>query len=254
MATIRGKKGNFNDTLVGTNKADTIYGLDGDDTIRAGADNDYAYGGNGADYLSGEAGHDRLYGEDGDDILVGGDGHDLMDGGAGSDTLSGDAGEDDLWGGDGTDTLSGGAGIDELIGGLGADVMTGGADRDYFFWYSRLDALDGDTITDFQPGLDVLGMLPQGDAADANVVMAGRQQWEFVGTTAGAPLANGNGQATVNYDGNGNTVLQLFNADGDTQADFTLTVNGVLQPGQLQIYAFSQTTSAFIDPMILIGP
>lgn len=253
MATIRGKKGNVNDTLVGTNRADVIYGLDGNDTIRGGADNDYGYGGNGTDHLFGEAGHDRLYGEDGNDILEGGDGHDLLDGGAGTDTLVGDAGEDDLWGGDGVDTLSGGAGIDELIGGLGADILTGGTDRDYFFWYSRLDALDGDTITDFQPGVDVLGMLPQGDAADANTVMPGRQHWELV-TTAGAPLANGNGQATVNSDGNGNTVLRLFNNDGDTQADFTLTVNGVLTPAEVQIYTFSQSTNAFTDPLILIGP
>lgn len=252
MATIRGKKGISNDTLNGTNKVDYIYGYDGDDRINAGADNDYAYGGNGDDILFGNAGHDRLYGEDGTDHLEGGDGHDLLDGGTGTDTLIGDAGEDDLWGGGGDDILVGGTGIDELIGGLGADTLTGGADKDYFFWTQRLDAMAGDLITDFEAGTDVLGML--GATADANTNLAGLQQWEFV-PTVGTPLANGNGQATVHYDANANTTtLQLFNNDGDSQADFTLTVNGYFQPEQLQIFALNQSSGAFTDPMILFTP
>lgn len=253
MATIRGKKGNFNDTLTGTNKVDYIYGYDGQDTINAGADNDYVYGGEGADKLFGGDGHDRIYGESGNDRLEGGNGHDLLDGGGGVDTLIGDTGEDDLWGRDGDDNLTGGAGIDELIGGLGSDTLTGGADRDYFFLDSRLDAIAGDIIADFEPGIDILGFL--GTIGDANTNLAGNQQWQFVGTAAGPSLANGNGQATVNYDeASGTTTLQLFNNDNDTQADFTLTLNGHFQPDQLQIFNFDSATGAFTDPTILIPP
>jgi Ca2+-binding RTX toxin-like protein len=71
---------------LGTDGADTIYGVSspeqivagsGDDTVQAGAGNDLIYGGWGNDALLGGDGNDIIYGEGGDDS---------MDGGLGSDT------------------------------------------------------------------------------------------------------------------------------------------------------------------------
>lgn len=59
-----------------------------------------------------------------------------------------------ITGGAGNDTLSGTPGDDILTGGIGRDTLSGGAGRDQFVYASVLDG--GDTITDFQPGLDVI--------------------------------------------------------------------------------------------------
>jgi Ca2+-binding RTX toxin-like protein len=64
------------DTLSGTDQADTVLAL-------AGRDN-----------ISGTAGNDFLFGQSGNDTLDGGDGNDVLNGGAGSDTLTGGKGKD----------------------------------------------------------------------------------------------------------------------------------------------------------------
>ncbi|MBD0866339.1 MAG: hypothetical protein GDA36_12510, partial [Rhodobacteraceae bacterium] len=78
-------------------------------------------------------------------------------GSAHGDTLIGDAGSNTLTGGEGNDTLIGGAGADTLNGGAGADTLTGGAGADVFV-FAAFDfvfaAFDGDSITDFQDGVD----------------------------------------------------------------------------------------------------
>ncbi|WP_268750508.1 calcium-binding protein, partial [Paracidovorax avenae] len=65
--------GDGNDSIVGTNQADTMRGGAGNDDLRGGAGNDT---------LLGEDGNDGLYGEAGDDVLDGGAGNDFLDGGA----------------------------------------------------------------------------------------------------------------------------------------------------------------------------
>lgn len=101
-----------NDTLLGTDGANTfkgyggreiisgrggndkLYGGDDADKIYGGADNDKVYGGDGADRLYGSAGADTLYGEDGNDFLDGGfGGTDLLYGGGGADDFQFDKGE-----------------------------------------------------------------------------------------------------------------------------------------------------------------
>ena len=74
LMTQQGTAGN--DTLYGTEGADTLDGLDG---------NDYIYGDVGADRLVGGDGNDRLYGEEDNDTLHGGAGNDRLDGGSGTD-------------------------------------------------------------------------------------------------------------------------------------------------------------------------
>lgn len=51
-----------NDTIVGTDQADTINGGEDDDSISGGSGNDVIIGGKGADTISGDAGNDKLTG------------------------------------------------------------------------------------------------------------------------------------------------------------------------------------------------
>ena len=64
---------------------DSLNGSDSADTLNAGP---------GDDVLTGNAGNDTLNGGDGDDILDGGAGNDLVDGGLGHDVLTGGPGQD----------------------------------------------------------------------------------------------------------------------------------------------------------------
>ncbi|NEN92076.1 MAG: calcium-binding protein [Okeania sp. SIO3H1] len=112
------------------------------------------------DFLSGLGGDDTLNGFDGRDWLVGGGGNDLLRGGDDDDILAGRIGNDILLGGDGDDILSGGQGRDRINGGAGNDTLTGGASIDRFIFNTNdtfsTDDLGIDTITDFNPGQDLI--------------------------------------------------------------------------------------------------
>ena len=95
-------------------KANAVLGFYGNDTL---------LGSNRSDSLFGDAGNDHLRGRKEDDQLAGGNGEDLLKGGGGSDTLDGGEGNDRLLGGGGRDTLTGGRGRDRLIGGGGYDIF-----------------------------------------------------------------------------------------------------------------------------------
>ena len=66
-----------NNTIIGRDVADELYGFGGNDTIEGRGGNDELYGGTG---------NDTLLGGDGDDLLVGGTGADILEGGNGNDT------------------------------------------------------------------------------------------------------------------------------------------------------------------------
>jgi Ca2+-binding RTX toxin-like protein len=106
-------------------------------------------GGGGSDRLFGEEGSDRLFGEEGNDIIAGGGDADLLYGGAGK------------------DRLRGGIGDDILVGGSGKNSLTGGAGADGFMLSRSFNVLD--TITDFQDGIDLLG-LPDGTCLSQLVI------------------------------------------------------------------------------------
>ena len=155
----------------GAEASPVVVGTREDDKIRANAANGTLGGGTfygraGDDLIVGSKGEDTLYGGDGDDVLKGDKGalsagsDDTIYGGAGRDRLIGKAGNDALFGGDGDDRLIGDDGDDVLGGGLGDDRLTGdrhgeGGGADTFI----LSAFEGfDTITDFEVGLDKIGL------------------------------------------------------------------------------------------------
>lgn len=130
-----------NDTIIGNDLANKLYGNDGNDTIDGGIGKDILYGGNGNDILTGGFDTNQLWGGDGNDTasyagrtgvvyadLAGGygmvdyavaDNYDSIEnlvGGSGRNTLVGNAGANQLTGGALNDLLYGGDGDDILIG------------------------------------------------------------------------------------------------------------------------------------------
>lgn len=174
-----------NDSITGTDGADTLdagagndklYGLAGNDTLSGGEGNDLIEGGAGADNIGGGAGNDTIYGytqvsvenaEDGNDSMNGRGGNDTIYGGTGNDSMNGSAGNDKLYGGTGDDTMGGDLrpdslpsgvtlesdeflkyGNDQLDGGDGNDSMNGGAGNDKLLGGAGNDTIGGD----FDPG------------------------------------------------------------------------------------------------------
>jgi Ca2+-binding RTX toxin-like protein len=103
-----------------------------------------------ANTIKGNGGADNLYGMEGDDILYGytsdidtNNEKDNLYGGSGDDQLYGTAGENILDGGTGKDTLTGGDAIDTFVIRIGDGSTT---------------LVDADVITDFEDGIDVIGL------------------------------------------------------------------------------------------------
>jgi Ca2+-binding RTX toxin-like protein len=133
VGTVRADQiygGHGNDELFGRSGDDILHGEEGDDYLSGGDGVEELRGGVGNDHLEGDAGDDMLWGDEGDDYLDGGDGVDGLYGGSGNDRLEGEVGEDYLYGDTGVDVLDGGTGNDSLYGGDGDDTLTGGAGND----------------------------------------------------------------------------------------------------------------------------
>ncbi|HET9811480.1 MAG TPA: hypothetical protein VFP53_07260 [Sphingomicrobium sp.] len=189
--------------------------------------------GEGDDIIVGKKVADLLHGYGGDDQISGGGGNDRLFGDDGNDLVNGDDGDDDVRGGNGNDTLNGGTGNDSVNGGAGTDVMSGGAGADHFDFTAFSDSAGAavDRITDYS--------LASGDdlvfaALDANAGADGLQAWNYV-ETLGAPSGE-NGQATLTCDlATEMTTLNLYNNDGDTNADFTLAFSGQYGAGDIRL-------------------
>ncbi|MCT7958467.1 hypothetical protein [Laspinema palackyanum] len=148
MAVIQGTP--FDDTLLGTQGNNFIYGWQGNDVL-TGADGD--------DILYGDEGNDSLTGGNGNDLLAGSQGDDVFDGGDGNDILYGGQGDDILIGGLGGDRLFGDSGFDTFYLESGADTVTGGKDQDTFILFPPLGGntlVEAAIITDFNPLEDEL--------------------------------------------------------------------------------------------------
>lgn len=125
-------------------------------------------------------GDDQRHGGNAADIFYGYDGNDRFVGNKSADELYGMNGRDVLRGGFGKDILDGGAGRDHLHGGRNGDTLTGGGGADTFHFRnaSWSHKGDGDTITDFQTGVDRIKFGSAGDlsgvtAADIHIVSDG---------------------------------------------------------------------------------
>ena len=226
--------------LIGSSAADSINGTDDNDTIRGVGGSDTLSGMGGDDTLNGGAGDDILHDEDGADLLIGGAGNDTYWLGE-DDTIAPDAGgsfdmirtensmtlradiEDlDLLGSDdlngtgnasanllignaGSNRLIGLGGKDILAGYLGDDTLSGGAGSDLFalerVWFDHEHIY---RITDFQPGIDHIGLFGfgrLGDKVEAAEFHVGKQ------ATARSHLLiynSASGELMLDSDGSGN--------------------------------------------------
>lgn len=180
------KGGTGHDWMSGGGGRDKLYGELGNDTLLGGTEDDSLWGGDGNDTLSGDGGADMLSGSGGYDTasyarssagvnvdlmrswvntgdaagdtfssienLTGTAFDDTLRGSQIANVLDGGDGDDRLFGRAGGDTLMGGDGADHLDGGAWKDTLTGGAGSDSFYFANIAQA--GDTITDFQAGID----------------------------------------------------------------------------------------------------
>ena len=226
------------DTLTGTDAAnsinglggnDTIYGLGGNDTLDGGAGNDILDGGTGGDTLRGGIGNDTYHVDStldkitegsraGTDEVIAsvsytlatrvevekmtalGSGAINLTGNEFGQTLQGNDGANALSGMAGNDTLFGGNGADTLKGGLGGDVLWGGAGADLFAYAEKGRSIGNDQVMDFERGADKVDLRALA-ITSANVTSA---------------LSGGNMVLSIDADRNG-------------RADYTITLVGVTQ-------------------------
>jgi Ca2+-binding RTX toxin-like protein len=133
--------GNEDNIAIGTAQDDDIQGTDDSSNIEGTGD--VRYGGTGNDKLFGEGGDDTIRGKSGNDTLIGGAGNDVLLGYDGVGTTT--AADDDV-----------------LYGGLGKDILSGGNGSDTFVFKAGDGSTsfnDADTITDFQLGVDKIGLI-----------------------------------------------------------------------------------------------
>ena len=183
---------NFADILGGDNGNNTVSGNDGNDWLFGSGGLDALQGGNGNDVLEGGAGADALDGGAGTDVAsyrnaTSGIVLDLVNSANSSGDATGDSlnGVENIWGSvyndtirsnlsgggqvygfEGNDVLVGFSGNDVFYGGTGSDTITTGAGADDIFFLSYSNHTNqygtpepyegGDTITDFQHGVDHL--------------------------------------------------------------------------------------------------
>lgn len=154
-------------------------GGDGNDTITGNDSDNVLTGGAGSDSISGGVGFDFL------DMRGGG--NNFANGGNQSDTILGGSGNDELRGGKGRDSIMGGDGNDTIYSGLGFDTLTGGAGDDVFIvrgYDARFPFADLDpTITDFQDGIDHIGIEGVTNADIATILAAQQNLSGQVGVT-----------------------------------------------------------------------
>ncbi|RAI04340.1 hypothetical protein DLJ53_07815 [Acuticoccus sediminis] len=219
--------GGPNDDLIyGGPGRDYLLGDEGNDTINGNQDDDTIYGGPGRDVLSGGGADDIIYGEQGVDVLVGGFGNDTLYGDQAEDKLRGRWDDDVLYGGNGKDEILGNADDDKLfgqnapdflVGGLGADTISGGHGNDRFHYRTAAE-VDGDELTDFDTGNDIIALR----RFDANESEAGVQGFSFIGNDG---FSGDGGELRAVVQGGDTIVTGDVTGDGD--ADFVLTVLGV---------------------------
>ena len=146
LQAVRIDAGRGDDTVIGSQFADSIDGGWGDDLINGRSGDDTLQGGHGSDRLFGGAGRDRIEGGLGEDLLRGNAGIDLLDGGTEGDRLFGGPSRDALLGGEGDDTIRGGPGNDLIDGGDGWDLIVESSDKNFTLTDGQLDGQGRDQL------------------------------------------------------------------------------------------------------------
>jgi len=230
------------DILSGLGGNDSLTGGDGNDRLNGGAGADRMWGGQGDDLYFVDHARDRVSelpgqgadlvlstisfrlpgnvenltlggdqaingrGNDDANVIRGNSASNVLTGMGGDDTMNGGPGGDDSLNGErGDDRLFGGAGNDTLIGDLGTDTLVGGADADTFLYASTAESTPGagDTITDFESGLDTLDLA----LIDADTAIDGNQAFVFIDAAAfsgaAGELRYADGQLQADTDGDG---------------------------------------------------
>jgi len=217
---------------VGTNVnvSTQVYQGDGNDTFIGGDNQNLVFGSNGSDTITGGAGFDTVNYIDSSvgvsvDLAAGtavggfatGDELSSIEGLQGSDngnnSLYGDANDNTLIGGAFSDVLDGGAGDDFIISALGVDNMTGGAGADTFFTIGDYEGGFTGTITDFEVGDFISGTVNfQGPSGFFPIT--------WLGTAAFTGVIG-----ELRYEKTGGQTLLHMDTTGDGVANETLTIS-----------------------------
>ena len=236
-----------NDFLDGGTGNDVLDGGTGVDTMTGGAGDDTYYVDNVSDVVNDAAGQgvsDSLRSSTSyalsaaaeiefmfttdqnstDDLnFTGNDFNQYMAGNEGGNVLNGLGGADRLDGRGGNDQIFGGEGDDLLFGGAGTDLLSGGAGADQFVYYvtSETGHVLGtfDFITDFNAA--------QGDKInvsqmDSNKLVAGSQDWTFIGT--GDPFT---APGQIGFGTDGTNTFIILNDGNNINDGVAIQISGV---------------------------
>lgn len=150
-------------------------------------------------------------GSDAGNIILGNDGRNIIKGNGGDDQIWARNGDDIVFAGSGDDIVNGGGGNDTLHGGGGLDILTGGPGADTFCFYATAESGHGagDTIIDFESGVDMIDLA----LVDADTARNGNQAFEWNGVGAGALwYESGYLLGDTNGDGTANLSINLLGA------------------------------------------
>lgn len=223
------KSGAGDDTLIGNEGVNFLYGGGGNDNLYGGGDRDWLYGQNGNDTLHGGSGDDRLYGGAGNDLLNGQSGNDRLYGGTGNDILFKSSGTGWVDGGTGTDWLSmyyapRSVTIDMEIGRATADVSTS-------FGFAGIEKVSGSKYSDVLRGASGNDTLYGWGGAD---IIEGRGGNDRLYGHGGVDRISGSDGNDSLFGGDGNDILQgdqgndlIDGGDGLDRAVFTRAGSGV---------------------------
>ena len=212
-------------------------------------------GSDGADTLEGGAGDDTLEGGGGDDVLRGGAGNDVLDGGTGNDTLDGGTGNDTLDGGTGNDTLDGGTGNDTLDGGEGSDTAVFSGNWSTYTVTPNLDENgepDGSFTVTGEDGSDTISNIETLSFDDATFTLNGEtfvmttESIETDSKTVDSGEASLVGSETEDVLNSGTDSIDEETGDTITTYD-TVTTETYEQPTVTTNYQRSVTTETAID-------
>ncbi|MDZ8054664.1 MAG: alkaline phosphatase family protein [Aulosira sp. ZfuVER01] len=130
--TVDGGAGNDQLTVVEANGSNSLFGAAGSDNLQViEGSGQLLFGGSGKDTLTSNGSNNRLYGGSGDDKLF-------------------SSVNDSLFGGDGDDVL--------FAGNKGGNRLNGGAGADSFWIANASLPTNKNIVTDFTPGIDVIGI------------------------------------------------------------------------------------------------